>query len=287
MNPARCRPVGPLGRIFGDAAKVRSTQVHQSFGGTERLVEGVVKAAATVCCGTNDGDSMDVPMVASVFLLAENRLLREALIRLLSKKNDIYVVGANPYSPSAHEEIVATRPGIIVLDSSGLTFSNPRLIPTLHSAIPGVRVVMVDMDLDEESFLSAIREGVVGYVLKDASALEVIATIRAVAAGVAVCPPGLSMVLFRSVARQIAVQPAVMWGADLGLSRREHQLLELLRERLTNKEIAVRLNLAEQTVKNHVHRILRKVGAPNRLTVIEHCEVEGFGSRSAASTVNG
>jgi DNA-binding NarL/FixJ family response regulator len=231
----------------------------------------------------HNGDSMDVQIIANVFLLAENRLLREALIRLLSKKSDIRVVGASPYSPVTHEEIVASRPGIIVLDSSGLAFSTARLIPTLQSAIPDVRVVMVDMDLDEATFLRAVREGVVGYVLKDASATEVAATIRSVAAGEAVCPPALSMVLFRSVAQQQPTfQPTISWGADHGLSRREYQLVELLRERLTNKEIAVRLNLAEQTVKNHVHRILRKVGAPNRTTVIERYELEGSRSASAA-----
>jgi DNA-binding NarL/FixJ family response regulator len=58
------------------------------------------------------------------------------------------------------------------------------------------------------------------------------------------------------------------------LSRREHELMALLRERLTNKEIAARLNLSEQTVKNHVHRMLRKVGAPDRLAVVERYKFE-------------
>ena len=82
------------------------------------------------------------------------------------------------------------------------------------------------------------------------------------------------MILFRSVAQQGAVPSTSLWGAELGLSRREQQMVELLRERLTNKEIAVRLNLSEQTVKNHVHHILRKVGAPNRSTIVERCNLE-------------
>src|SRR5438270_609109 len=189
---------------------------------------------------------MSVQKTTDVFLLAENRLLREALIRLLSK-NDIRVVGANSYSPFVHEEVIASRPNIVVLDSSGLAFSQARLIPTLQASILDLRVVMVDMDPDESTFLKAVREGVIGYVLKDASATEMAATIRAVAAGEAVCPPVLSMILFRSVAQQLTEPPALSWGADLGLSRREQQMVELLRERLTNKEIAARLNLSEQT----------------------------------------
>ena len=210
--------------------------------------------------------------VAAVFLLAENRLLREALVRLLHKKNDIRVVGANSYSAAVHQEIIAARPNIIVLDSSGPGSSKMPLIPALQAIIPGLRFVMVDMDVDEGVFLRAVREGVVGYVLKNASALEVAGTIRSVAMGEAVCPPALSAALFRCVAQQASDPPAFSCGADLGLSRREQQMVELLRERLTNKEIAVRLNLSEQTVKNHVHRILRKVGAPNRLSVVERCE---------------
>lgn len=216
---------------------------------------------------------MSPQKVFEVFLLAENRLLREALIRLLTKRTDIRVVGATSYSPAVHEEIVSARPDIIVLDSTGLDLSNASLIPTLHAAIPNLRVVMVDMDPDETTFLMAVREGVVGYVLKDASAVELTATIRAVAAGEAVCPAELSMILFRSVARHMRASSTISWGADLGLSRREQQMVELLRERLTNKEIAARLNLSEQTVKNHVHHILRKVGVPDRLTIVERYEL--------------
>lgn len=209
---------------------------------------------------------------AEVYLLAENRLLREALIRLLSKRNEVRVVGANPYSPTIYHEIIAAKPQIILLDSNGLGFSKAMLIATLRSAIRNLRIVMVDMDSDENTFLGAIRAGVVGYVLKDASADEVGAAIRAVAAGKAICPPSLCMTLFRSVAQQSATASPNSCGADLGLSRREQQMVELLRERLTNKEIALRLNLSEQTVKNHMHRILQKLGAPNRFSIVERCE---------------
>jgi DNA-binding NarL/FixJ family response regulator len=209
---------------------------------------------------------------AEVFLLAENRLLREALIRLLSKGSEVRIVGANSYSPGVHHEIIAARPQIILLDSSGLAPARSTLICTLRSALRNLRVVMVDMDPDENTFLGAIRSGIVGYVLKDASAVEVAATIRAVAAGRAVCPPSLCLSLFRCVMQQAPAPRPSLWGTELGLSRREGEMVELLRQRLTNKEIALRLNLSEQTVKNHVHHILRKFGAANRFSLVELCE---------------
>ena len=216
--------------------------------------------------------------VSEVFLLAENRLLREALIRLLSKKSELRIVGANAYSPSVHHEIIAAGPQIILLDSSGPAVSRSSLICNLRSAIRHLRIVMVDMDPDEEVFVSAIRAGVVGYVLKDASALEVAAAIREVAAGRAVCPPSLCLVLFRLIIQQAPVKSTISWGSDLGLSRREQEMVDLLRQRLTNKEIALRLNLSEQTVKNHVHHILCKTGAPNRFSVVEFCQSKRLSS---------
>jgi DNA-binding NarL/FixJ family response regulator len=209
---------------------------------------------------------------AAVYLLAENRLLREALIRLLGKNSEVSMVGANAYSATVHREIIAARPKIILMDSSGLDSSRTTLISTLRIAIRGLRIVVVDMEPDEETFLGAVRAGVVGYVLKNASALEVASAIRAVAAGRAVCPPSFCMALYRCVMQQTASSPNLPCGSDLGLSRREQEMVELLRQRLTNKEIALRLNLSEQTVKNHVHNMLRKLGVPNRFSIAEYCD---------------
>lgn len=216
------------------------------------------------------GVPMEFQEIVDVFLLAENRLLREALIRILAKKSDIRVVGASPYSPTALEQITAACPSIVLLDSIAPVFSEARFVARLHAALPGVRVAMIDMELDHQVFLRAVREGVVGYVLKDASATEVAATIRAVSAGEAVCPSALSMSLFDAIKRR-----AIPAETNRALSRREEELVGLLRERLTNKEIANRLNLSEQTVKNHVHRILRKVGAPDRLAIVERYQDDG------------
>jgi DNA-binding NarL/FixJ family response regulator len=219
-------------------------------------------------------------VVVEVFLLAENRLLREALVRFLAKSSDILVVGAGSYSLATQREIISSRPSVILLDTSGLNLFTAKIIPTLQAAVPELRVVMIDMDADEATFLTAVREGVAGYVLKDASAADVATTVKAVASGHAVCPPSLSMALFRSVAEQATPPSAIFWGTEHGLSRREQQLVQLLSQRLTNKEIAMRLNLAEQTVKNHVHSILRKVGAENRSGIVERYELQRIGTSS-------
>jgi DNA-binding NarL/FixJ family response regulator len=215
--------------------------------------------------------------VAAVFLLAENRLLREALLRILSKKDDIQVVGAGPYGPDTFEEILSTRANIVVLDSVSSVLSEPGVLQELHQLNPSIKVVMVGMEADESVFLRVVQAGAVGYILKDASAMEVARTIRAVAAGEGVCPGSLSGALFQWVTQHKPSIPSLYLKTSLGLSRREQQLVGLIQQGLTNKEMANQLNLSEQTVKNHVHRILRKVGAPDRLAIGEVCRSVGLG----------
>jgi DNA-binding NarL/FixJ family response regulator len=138
------------------------------------------------------------------------------------------------------------------------------------------KLVLVGMEEDEQSFLWAVRAGVLGYVLKDAAAAEVVAAVRAAAQGNATCPPSLLRCLFKYFAQQWSVIPNGRVRARLGLSRREQQLVPLIARGLTNKEIATHLNLSEQTVKNHIHRVLRKVGAADRLGVVEACRKFGL-----------
>jgi DNA-binding NarL/FixJ family response regulator len=140
---------------------------------------------------------------------------------------------------------------------------------------PNAKVVLIDMDDDPEVFLECVRAGAVGYLLKNASSADVIAAVRSVAQGQAICPSQLIMPLFRTVARQWTSAPSARIKLELGLTRRQQQLVPLIAQGLTNKEIASHLNLSEQTIKNHVHSILRRVGASDRLQVIDLTRYRG------------
>ena len=212
------------------------------------------------------------PAATAVFLLAENRLLRDALVRVLTKKSTVAVVGATAFSPSILSELEAARPNVVLLDSESLVFEAPKIVERFHQILPDGKAILIGMERDETTFFRALREGIVAYVLKDASAMEIVSAIRAVAAGEAVFPPCFSSALLRCATEQLKSSPIAIARSPHGLSRREQQLVELVRVGLTNKEIASRLNLAEQTIKNHVHRILRKVGASDRIAMIERCQ---------------
>jgi len=210
-----------------------------------------------------------------VFILAENRLLREALARILNKRSDLRVVGASAFLPEIVQQVRSASPDVLLSDSAAVALSELRLVSEVRKALPGLKVVMIGMEADRETFLRAVRDGVVGYVLKDASAIEVATAVRAVSNGDAVCPPSLCRALFESVFQASTTPPKFLIRHNLGLTRREQQLVQMIDRGLTNKEIATQLNISEQTVKNHIHRMLRKLGATDRLNAVERCRMPG------------
>jgi DNA-binding NarL/FixJ family response regulator len=208
-----------------------------------------------------------------VFLLAENRLLREALARVLGSKDDIRVVAAVALDETLISRITELQPKILALDSSVFARAALELIPPLFEAVPNLKIISLGMDNDKDTFLRCVRAGISGYLLKEASANEVACAVRTVAEDGAVCPPNLCNILFQQMASASA--RLYRGKAKLGLTRREQQLAKMIGLNLSNKEIANQLNLSEQTVKNHIHRMLRKLGASDRLSALEMCRVEG------------
>ena len=211
-----------------------------------------------------------------VYLLAENRLFREALSRILNKRNDIRVVGAASFSNLLLEAVAELRPDILLSDAGALSGPQSTFLPQLRKLLPQLKVIMIGMDADEESFLRSVRQGAVGYVLKDASATEVATAVRAVINNEAFCPPSLLLTLFSAVSNPRMSDSIALVKRKLGLSRREQQLTRMIGEGLTNKEIASQLNLSEFTVRNHIHRILKQVDAASRSEAVQTIRSYGY-----------
>ncbi|MGB2629079.1 MAG: response regulator transcription factor, partial [Candidatus Acidiferrum sp.] len=186
----------------------------------------------------------------SVFLLAENRLLRDTLARLLRKKTAINVVGISRDGKSVLNEITESRCALVLTDCFG-SDSNTGLIVELLAQNPDIRILLFGMDEDPGTFLHAVQLGVRGYVLKDASAAEIVAAVRAVARGEASCPPRLCLTLIQNIASEFRLKrknASLLRTDKNGLTHRQLQLMNLVAQGLTNKEIAAHVNLSEFTV---------------------------------------
>lgn len=209
-----------------------------------------------------------------VYLLAASRLVRDALARVITRKGDIHVVGASACSPDVVDILLETEHDLLLADWASCGEGILDTLGDLREHMPGHRSLLLGMKGDRESFLQAVKAGAKGILLEDASASDVTAAVRAVVSGQAVCPPSLCAFLFDLVAHPSRNLPSARLRLRLGLTRREQQLVPLIARGYTNKEIATQLCLSEQTVKNHIHRMLQKTGVNGRLEVVEACEEE-------------
>ena len=204
----------------------------------------------------------------SVAIVDDNRLLRDGLSAMLNKLPDMRVVASLPgHSPS----LAAARPHVLLLDVGLLEHESLRLAGALRGEMPETRIIVMDLMPVHEEIVDFVNAGVWGFVLKDATFDEFVATIRSVAAGEKVLPPRMTESLFSQIANEAAgrrgaddEEPAL---DDVRMTRREREVIELIGEGLSNKEIAQRLNIAAHTVKSHVRNVMEKLALHTRLQI--------------------
>ena len=211
-----------------------------------------------------------------MFVAAENRLLQDALSRMLGKRGDIEAVGLSLGAPFHPQMLLEIPAEILLLTSRGNLPEDLLLIRKVRLTAPETQILMIGVTGGETEFLQYVRAGIRGYLLRDAVAEDVMEAIRKLQAGEAVCPGSLCGLLFRYFEREATTFPSATVHQRLGLTRREQQIVPFVAQGLTNKEIANHFCLSEQTVKNHLYRMKQKVGAEDRLGIVQMCRTQGF-----------
>ena len=210
-----------------------------------------------------------------VFLVIENRLLLDVLAHLLRRHGNVEVSGKVGSSETTPEEVGKSGCDVVLLD-----FLDPEWISVVRKQSQekgrAIKTILIGMDAERALLLEAVRCGVTGYLLKDASAADVTAAVRAVARGEASCPPQMCTVLFQTVAQMERNKQVKKSTRKLGLTLRQQKLMRLVAKGLTNKEIAEELHLSEYTVKNHMSRILKQLDAESRSEAVETVRECGY-----------
>jgi DNA-binding NarL/FixJ family response regulator len=199
-------------------------------------------------------------------------------VHVLQKRAGISFVGNCRFSEVTPEQICKTRCDVLLLDSLE-TEGRQYLVAALNEHAQQTKAILFGMDENPGTFLKAVGLGVRGYLLKNASSAEMIAAIHAVAEGAAICSPKLCMSLFQLVSEDFRQKSGMIdqqGCIKLGLTYRQRELVTLVAKGLTNKEIALALNLSEFTVKNHIHRIMRLVDVGSRHEAVELIRAGGF-----------
>jgi DNA-binding NarL/FixJ family response regulator len=205
-----------------------------------------------------------------ILLVEDNRLLREGIISLLREHDDIFVTSSVGSNEKILEKVHTFRPGILLLDLGLRSQNSLQLVKAALSTTSTIKIIVMDLIPTQADVLAFVRAGVSGFILKDASTSDFLRTIRSVAQGKKVLPTLMTGSLFSQIVEH-AVNGKQGTSSKLmesvRMTRRERQVIALIADGMTNKEIAQKLHLSTYTVKSHVHNILEKLALHTRVQI--------------------
>jgi two-component system, NarL family, response regulator DegU len=202
-------------------------------------------------------------MPVKVMIVDDHNLVREGLKAVFAQGDEIDVVGEAGSGEEAIEMVEKVKPDVILMDISMPGINGIQATKQIRDKHPDAKIVILTM-LDQEGYVyEAIKAGATGYMLKSTSSDELVNAIQTVNDGKALLHPDATAQLLKEF-----VTLAQNKAKDYGLSNREMEVLQLLSEGKTNKEIAKALWISEQTVKTHVAHIFDKLGTSDRTETV-------------------
>lgn len=209
-----------------------------------------------------------------IILIEDNRLLREGIAALLKKQADMKVVATLGNGENILELIVKLSPDTILLDLGLRSQNSLRIVKLIKSNFKEIKIIVMDLIPLQEDVFEFVRAGVSGFMLKDISTIEFLKTIRSVHKGANILPPHLTGSLFSQIINH-AINGLTnnVINDSVQMTKRERQVIELIANGDTNKEIAQKLHLSIYTVKSHVHNILEKLTLNTRVQIAKHAHL--------------
>jgi DNA-binding NarL/FixJ family response regulator len=199
-----------------------------------------------------------------ILLVDDQALFRESLALLLQSQPDLQVVGEAANGEAALELLAVAQPQVVLMDLRMPILGGVAATRRLRTEHPDVQVIALTTFDDDEDVFAALRAGAIGYLLKDVSGATLFDAVRAAARGESLLPPAIATKLVAGISRMGAAPQAPRPVLPHPLSERELEIVRLLAQGATNREIAAALVVAEGTVKNHLTNILGKLGARDR-----------------------
>ena len=227
--------------------------------------------------GENSGLSAEPGESVTVIVADDQSAVREGLVLLLGTLPGIVVAGQAADGDAAVELVAALRPQVALMDLNMPRCDGVAATRRITADHPGTRVVVLTTYADDESIISALQAGALGYLTKDATRAEIGRAVVAAAAGQAVLDPEVQQKLLAAAARApvLSASPGASPG-DGELTPREAEVLRLIAAGQSNREIARTLFVSEATVKTHVNRIFAKTGSRDRSQALRYAYTHGY-----------
>ena len=201
-----------------------------------------------------------------IIVIEDNRLLRDGIAAMINEQPDLRVVATIGDGEKTLQKIKETKPRIVLLDLGLRSHNSLLLVKSIKSHYPELKIIVMALVRLQTDILEFVQAGVSGFILKDAKISDFLKAIRSVSRGEKFLPPNLTDSLFSQIAEQaingIGKSKLIQ---SVRLTKREHQIVELIADGLTNKEIGKKLFLSPFTVKSHIHNILEKMELHTRV----------------------
>ena len=204
----------------------------------------------------------------SILVVEDNRLLREGLTSMINEQNDLKVAASFGDCSKAKQYIQNNQPTILLLDLGLRNQNSLQLVKELKKDFQKIKIIVMDLVPLQEDLLVFVQAGVSGFILKEATVEDFLKTIRSVASGNNILPPNLAESLFSQIVEKaVSESNYSKINSSVRMTKRERQVIELVSDGLTNKEIAQNLHLSTYTVKSHIHNILEKLALHTRVQI--------------------
>ncbi len=212
-----------------------------------------------------------------ILLIEDNRLLRDGISAMLKKQSDMHVVATVGNGENILLMLGKHKPNIILLDLGLRNQNSLQIVKLTKLNFPEIKIIVMDLIPLQADVFQFVQEGVSGFILKDANIAEFFKTIRSVYHGLKILPPHLTGSLFSQIVEHAinVVKPSVI-SESVRMTKRERQVIELIADGSSNKEIAQKLHLSTYTVKSHVHNILEKLALNTRVQIAKHAHLTDY-----------
>lgn len=202
-----------------------------------------------------------------ILVIEDNRVLRDGLTIMLNGQADLRVVATIGSGNNVLLKALETKPQIILLDVGLKNLDELSIVESVRKNLPEAKVIGMGFIPSQSDIVEFVSAGASGFILKDATVREFLGTIRSVAQGAKVLPPSLTDSLFSHVVDLALTKRNGKQTNAVRMTKREREIIAVIADGLSNKEIAQRLNIATHTVKSHVHNIMEKLALHSRLQI--------------------
>src|SRR5512146_398015 len=205
-----------------------------------------------------------------LLLIEDNRLLRDGIFSIIKSQKDILVIAASGDGKSTLFKIKQLRPNIVLLDLGLRSQNSLHVVEIVKKDFPQAKIIIMDLAPVQADILQYVKAGANGFILKDTSLRDFLLTIRSVAEGSTVLPPMLVDSLFSQIIDYAVKEGKSQLKESVKMTKREREVIVLLGEGKSNKEIAQKIHVSTYTVKSHIHNIMEKLALHTRLEIANY-----------------